>query len=335
MPGVRRILCNNPGPFTFKGTVSYIVGRGPVAIIDPGPLDEPHIAALLDAVRGETVTHIFVTHTHRDHSPACGAHQGRDRRADLRRRSASRRRGRSMSARRRGSNPAATATSVPTRALRDGDVVAGDGWTLEAIATPGHTANHMAFALKEREHAVLRRPRDGLVDAGGGAARRRDERLHGLARQARAPPGADLFPRPRRRGARCAAFRAALHPPPPGPRAVDPAPPRQGRDRHPDAGARDLYRARSAADQGGRALGAGASGGSGRRAGWSSTDGAPSIERPLSLGRSAERLWPGPFAFFGAGAAGCSGFCVADRVVDVVEQGADTRAALVPKSNEP
>src|SRR4030095_13552299 len=69
-PGVRRLLCNNPGPFTFKGTVSYIVGRDHVAVIDPGPLDEAHVAALLDAVRGETVTHIFVTHTHRDHSPA-------------------------------------------------------------------------------------------------------------------------------------------------------------------------------------------------------------------------------------------------------------------------
>src|SRR5580704_18380409 len=69
-PGVRRILVDNPGPFTFKGTLSYIVGRGKVAIIDPGPADERHIAALLDAVRGETVTHIVVTHTHRDHSPA-------------------------------------------------------------------------------------------------------------------------------------------------------------------------------------------------------------------------------------------------------------------------
>src|SRR5947209_7376104 len=69
-PGVRRLLANNPSPFTFKGTVSYIVGRGHVAIIDPGPDEEKHIAALLDAVRGETVTHIFVTHTHRDHSPA-------------------------------------------------------------------------------------------------------------------------------------------------------------------------------------------------------------------------------------------------------------------------
>src|ERR1700751_4425525 len=68
-PGVRRILCNNPSPFTFTGTLSYIVGRGKVAIIDPGPDNEAHAAALLDAVRGETVTHILVTHTHRDHSP--------------------------------------------------------------------------------------------------------------------------------------------------------------------------------------------------------------------------------------------------------------------------
>src|ERR1700747_3323241 len=72
-PGVRRVLCNNPGPFTFKGTVSYIVGRDRVAIIDPGPLDEAHVAALLAAVRGETVTHIVITHTHRDHSPGAAA----------------------------------------------------------------------------------------------------------------------------------------------------------------------------------------------------------------------------------------------------------------------
>src|SRR5258708_32253451 len=69
MPGVRRLLCNNPSPFTFKGTVSYIVGRGKVAIIDPGPEDAVHSAALFDAVRGETGTHIFVTTTHRPHSP--------------------------------------------------------------------------------------------------------------------------------------------------------------------------------------------------------------------------------------------------------------------------
>src|ERR1700740_644745 len=68
--GVRAVLANNPGPFTYKGTVSYIIGRGKVAILDPGPDDDAHVAALLDAVRAETVTHIFVTHTHRDHSPA-------------------------------------------------------------------------------------------------------------------------------------------------------------------------------------------------------------------------------------------------------------------------
>src|SRR6202521_5603796 len=72
-PGVRRVLADNPSPFTFKGTVSYIVCRGKVAIIDPGPDDDAHIAALLDAVRHETVTHVFVTHTHRDHSPAVPA----------------------------------------------------------------------------------------------------------------------------------------------------------------------------------------------------------------------------------------------------------------------
>src|SRR5258707_11790381 len=72
-PGLRRLLADNPSPFTFKGTVTYIVGRGKVAIIDPGPDDPRHVASLLEAVRGETVTHIFVTHTHRDHSPAVPA----------------------------------------------------------------------------------------------------------------------------------------------------------------------------------------------------------------------------------------------------------------------
>ena len=68
--GMRALVANNPGPFTFKGTVSYIIGRGNVAILDPGPDDDAHSAALLDAVRGESVSAIFVTHTHRDHSPA-------------------------------------------------------------------------------------------------------------------------------------------------------------------------------------------------------------------------------------------------------------------------
>ncbi len=150
VPGVRAMPANNPGPFTFKGTMSYIVGRGKVAIIDPGPDDDAHIAALLDAVRGETVTHIFVTHTHRDHSPAVpkvkaatGAkvfaegphklarplHIGETRRLDA----------------------SADMDFRPDIALPDGEIVSGDGWTLEAVTTPGHTANHMAFAFKEAD----------------------------------------------------------------------------------------------------------------------------------------------------------------------------------------
>ncbi|HEX5506929.1 MAG TPA: MBL fold metallo-hydrolase [Pseudolabrys sp.] len=150
VPGVRRVMANNPGPFTFKGTMSYIVGRGKVAIIDPGPNDERHLTALLDAVRGETVTHIFVTHTHQDHSPgvprikaATGAtvyaegphraarplHIGEHNPLDA----------------------SADRDFRPDVALADGAVVQGDGWSIEAVATPGHTANHMAFAWRGKD----------------------------------------------------------------------------------------------------------------------------------------------------------------------------------------
>lgn len=146
-PGVRRLLCDNPSPFTFKGTVSYIVGRGEVAIIDPGPDDPRHIAALLDAVRNESVKHVFVTHTHVDHSPgaarvkeATGAptfaegphrparpiHIGEAKRLEA----------------------SADSDFAPDHPLSDGEVIACKGFAVEAIATPGHTANHMAFALK-------------------------------------------------------------------------------------------------------------------------------------------------------------------------------------------
>jgi glyoxylase-like metal-dependent hydrolase (beta-lactamase superfamily II) len=149
-PGVRALVANNPGPFTYKGTVSYIIGSGKVAILDPGPDDDAHIGALLDAVRGETVTHIFVTHTHRDHSPgvpkvkaATGAKvfaEGPHRLArplhidETRRLDAS-----------------ADMDFAPDVKLKDGDVVSGDGWTMEAVTTPGHTANHMAYAFKESD----------------------------------------------------------------------------------------------------------------------------------------------------------------------------------------
>jgi glyoxylase-like metal-dependent hydrolase (beta-lactamase superfamily II) len=149
-PGVRRILCNNPSPFTFTGTVSYIVGQGNVAIIDPGPDDEAHAAALLDAVRGETVTHILVTHTHRDHSPntarikaATGATvcaEGPHR--------ASRPRYESEKI---SSESGADRDFKPDIAVREGDTIEGAGWALQAVATPGHTANHLAFAWQNRK----------------------------------------------------------------------------------------------------------------------------------------------------------------------------------------
>ena len=150
VPGVRRIVADNPGPFTFKGTLTYILGRGKVAIIDPGPEDENHVRAVLDAVRGESVTHIFVTHTHRDHSPATPAIKaatGATVYAEGPHRAS-----RPLNA---GEAPRMEASNDtdfrPDHALADGDVVSGDGWSLEAVATPGHTANHMAFALKDSE----------------------------------------------------------------------------------------------------------------------------------------------------------------------------------------
>jgi glyoxylase-like metal-dependent hydrolase (beta-lactamase superfamily II) len=147
-PGVRRLLADNPSPFTFKGTVSYIVGRGQVAIIDPGPADQAHIAALLDAVRGETVTHIFVTHTHRDHSPAVPAIKAATGALVLA--EGPHRAARPLNV---GEAPRLDASNDtdfrPDRALADGEVISGRGFTIEAVATPGHTANHMAFALKE------------------------------------------------------------------------------------------------------------------------------------------------------------------------------------------
>jgi glyoxylase-like metal-dependent hydrolase (beta-lactamase superfamily II) len=148
LPGVRRIMCDNPGPFTFKGTQSYIIGRGKVAIVDPGPDDPRHVGALLEAVRNETVTHIFVTHTHRDHSPAVPVIKkatGATVYAEGPHRAA-----RPLHF---GESPRLDASADrdfrPDVALKDGEEVSGPGWTVEAVTTPGHTANHMAFALKE------------------------------------------------------------------------------------------------------------------------------------------------------------------------------------------
>jgi len=149
-PLIRRLVANNPGPFTFKGTGVYIIGQGDVAIIDPGPDDDAHIEALLQAVEGERVTHILVTHRHMDHSPA--AHP--------------------LAARTGAKVYSSTIPPKPSDcdALRleasddhlfqpdinvsDGDRFSGPGWTIEAVFTPGHTTNHMAYALIE-ENALF------------------------------------------------------------------------------------------------------------------------------------------------------------------------------------
>lgn len=142
-PRVRRVLADNPSHFTYTGTQTYIVGSGDVAVIDPGPAETDHIAGILRATEGERITAIVCTHTHRDHSPAakplaeatgaeivgCAPLVLAD------------------------NGPRADAsfdrTYAPDRVLADGERLAGHDWTLEAVATPGHTSNHLCFALIE------------------------------------------------------------------------------------------------------------------------------------------------------------------------------------------
>ncbi len=152
-PLIQRVVANNPGPFTYTGTGTYIVGRDApgagVAVIDPGPPDPAHLEAILKAVEGRHVSHILVTHTHRDHSPLA--------------RPLAERTGAPVQAAR----PPATVIHAsgpldedededfqPDLILTGGEVIQGDGWTLEALATPGHASNHMAFALRE-ENALF------------------------------------------------------------------------------------------------------------------------------------------------------------------------------------
>ena len=146
-PLIRRVLAHNPSPFSYTGTQTYIVGHGDVAVIDPGPLgDDPHhVEALIRILAGEKVVAILCTHTHRDHSPAAaplaaatGAPvigcaplvlEDSGPRADA----------------------SFDATYAPDRVMEDGESLSGPGWTLTALATPGHTSNHLCFALAEEQ----------------------------------------------------------------------------------------------------------------------------------------------------------------------------------------
>ena len=144
-PLIRRVIADNPSPFTFKGTGTYIVGHDSVAVIDPGPLIPEHINALKTALHGEKVTHILVTHTHNDHSPAAeplksfwgvktyayGSY------------------GSDLSQGSGHSEEGSDVEFTPDVTLRHGDLIEGEGWTLEALHTPGHTSNHMCYALHE------------------------------------------------------------------------------------------------------------------------------------------------------------------------------------------
>jgi glyoxylase-like metal-dependent hydrolase (beta-lactamase superfamily II) len=143
-PLVRRLLAPNGSPFTYTGTQTYLVGAGEgLAVIDPGPAMPEHLAALEAAIGGEPVLAICCTHTHRDHSPAAGplaaltgapvigcaplVLESDEPRADA----------------------PFDADYAPDRVLADGETIAGPGWTLTALATPGHTSNHLCYALEQ------------------------------------------------------------------------------------------------------------------------------------------------------------------------------------------
>ena len=141
-PLIRRVIANNPGPFTYVGTGVYIIGHGEVAVIDPGPEQPEHFEALKKALEGETVTHVLVSHGHSDHSPLarplaewagcktyaknCGVPTAK---GEL--------------------GSADDLGFMPDVKVGDGDVISGPGWTLDVIETPGHTCNHLCFGLRE------------------------------------------------------------------------------------------------------------------------------------------------------------------------------------------
>lgn len=147
-PGVRRVIANNPGPYTFTGSGTYIIGDGEVAVIDPGPNDDAHLEALLKTLDGERVTHILITHTHLDHCGLArkfadataapligfGAHPVREKKEDA-----------------PALDEGADYSYAPDEIIDDGAVIAGSNWRLEAVHTPGHLSNHLCFALPEQK----------------------------------------------------------------------------------------------------------------------------------------------------------------------------------------
>ena len=141
---IRRVVAKNPGPFTFRGTGTYVIGHGSVAVIDPGPDDKDHLEAILGGIAGESVTHILITHTHIDHSPLSRALSART--------------GAGVYA--FGPNPSTPDGTgeasgdtdfVPDEVIRDADRVTGNGWTFDVVHTPGHASNHLCFGLAEEK----------------------------------------------------------------------------------------------------------------------------------------------------------------------------------------
>lgn len=146
-PLIRRVICNNPGPFTYTGTGTYIIGNGDVAVIDPGPLDDTHLDAILAALEpDEKVSHIVITHTHLDHSPLAMPLKART--------------GAEIYAHAPGQVEAfdgpkleedADENFVPDHIVTHGDMIEGGDWTLECVFTPGHMSGHMCYALTEEK----------------------------------------------------------------------------------------------------------------------------------------------------------------------------------------
>ena len=144
-PLIRRIIANNPGPFTFTGTGTYIIGKENLAIIDPGPIDQNHFDAIIKSTKGQTITHILLTHNHNDHSPLA---------KKIKEETGAKIYFKNLS------NDIETEDQFEEGydkdiegdiELNDGDIIETNEWTLEAIHTPGHTSNHICYSLAEED----------------------------------------------------------------------------------------------------------------------------------------------------------------------------------------